>query len=254
MDIIKKFIGSAPTVLVCSENEWKGFEDLKSELGDKCTLYSFEKLKDTVKNVPCDSIATILFSEPTQHSLISEIISDLFKIVQPGGQIIFNNSNIPNDIKLILTTNGFMNVKIEDNNITAIKPKFDIGSSVKLNITKKPAGVWKIDDFLNDDDNAETIDPDNLLDEEDFKKPDPTLLKVCGTTGKRKACKDCSCGLAQELENEGKAKVENVPKSSCGNCYLGDAFRCASCPYLGMPAFKPGEKVQLVGSQLQSDI
>lgn len=131
--------------------------------------------------------------------------------------------------------------------IVAQKPSFKIGSSVVLNLTPKESNVWKLDSAVEDD----LIDEDELLDEDDLKKPDATSLRVCGTTGKRKACKDCTCGLAEELS--GKTKGEGIQKSSCGNCYLGDAFRCASCPYLGMPAFKPGEKVVLPTSQLAAD-
>jgi hypothetical protein len=49
---------------------------------------------------------------------------------------------------------------------------------------------------------------------------------VCGTTGKRKACKDCSCGLADELANEGKGKenVKELPKSSCGSVSCLEEF------------------------------
>lgn len=78
--------------------------------------------------------------------------------------------------------------------------------------------VWKLDDTADDD--SETIDPDNLLDEDDLKKPDAPL-RVCSTTGKRKACKDCSCGLAEELVAEKSTKNPNTEaKSSCGNASI----------------------------------
>ena len=64
-------------------------------------------------------------------------------------------------------------------------------------------------------------------------------------------------GLAELEAAEGVSAVkvsggdESVPKSACGSCYKGDAFRCASCPFLGKPAFQPGqEKVVLA---LQDD-
>ena len=101
------------------------------------------------------------------------------------------------------------------------------------------------------------MDEEALLDEQDMIVP-PTTKGDCST--RKKACKDCTCGRAEmeELEKEVEAKVTVVnPKkivSSCGSCYLGDAFRCSTCPYLGMPAFKPGDKVTLAGNLLKDDI
>uniref|UniRef100_A0A2H6NJL0 Anamorsin n=1 Tax=Micrurus carvalhoi TaxID=3147026 RepID=A0A2H6NJL0_9SAUR len=143
------------------------------------------------------------------------------------------------------------------------KPNFEVGSSsqLKLSTVKKPttekprldptaAKLWTLSANDMDDEDVDLLDSDELLDPEDLKKPDPASLKApsCKESGKRKACKNCTCGLAEELEQE---KKNAQPKSACGNCYLGDAFRCASCPYRGMPAFKPGEKILLSETNLQ---
>eukprot|EP00096_Caligus_rogercresseyi_P000691 TRINITY_DN1118_c0_g1_i1.p1 TRINITY_DN1118_c0_g1~~TRINITY_DN1118_c0_g1_i1.p1 ORF type:complete len:268 (+),score=65.36 TRINITY_DN1118_c0_g1_i1:80-883(+) len=131
-------------------------------------------------------------------------------------------------------------------------PDFEMGSSTITSPGPKPtsSSAWNLpDDDLND---IETMESEDLLSPEDFKKPQASELRVCGTTGKKKACKDCSCGLREELD-AGQDPTKKDVNSSCGSCYLGDAFRCGSCPYLGMPAFKPGEKVSLSDMELKAD-
>lgn len=97
-------------------------------------------------------------------------------------------------------------------------------------------GPVKADQLLNEDE---------ILTDEDKKKPEPCKPTAEGEKKPKKPCANCTCGLADELEKEAKEKTQSSSGGSCGSCYLGDAFRCASCPYRGMPAFKPGEKVTI---------
>lgn len=147
--------------------------------------------------------------------------------------------------------------------ITANKPNYEVGASSQLKISfgkKKESvpsqAVWKLSAMDMGDDGIDLVNDDELLDEDDLKRPDPASLKAdCGTgpNKKKKACKNCTCGLAEQLDEEAAKSKPATATSACGSCYLGDAFRCSSCPYLGMPAFKPGEKITLSERQLKAD-
>ncbi|XP_068027186.1 anamorsin [Melanerpes formicivorus] len=169
----------------------------------------------------------------------------------------------PQEVQAVREHLGYQGKDLLSLQLEGRKPNFEVGSSSQLQLpfAKKaaPSGkpsvdpaaarLWTISASEMNDEEMDLLDSDELLDSEDLKKPDPSSLRApsCKDLGKKKACKNCTCGLAEELEQE---KRSSQPKSACGNCYLGDAFRCASCPYLGMPAFKPGEKILLQESQL----
>ncbi|KAJ8555235.1 hypothetical protein K7X08_012731 [Anisodus acutangulus] len=103
------------------------------------------------------------------------------------------------------------------------------------------------------DDDSDLIDEDGLLTEEDLKKPQLPSVGDCEVGKTRKACKNCTCGRA-----EAETKVQLGPTAKQLNnpqcCGLGDAFRCGTCPYKGLPPFKLGEKVMLSGNFLDADI
>nr|CAB3231025.1 anamorsin homolog [Phallusia mammillata] len=220
-----------------------------------------------------------LFSADEKYS--DSVFTEAARILKPNGKIVVqpnvkDDSQTKNGSISQLKLCGFVNVVEESlkepgsGDVTVIalvgnKPSYEVGSSTSLKISfgkSKPVNgntsakqVWSLSALDMDDDDVELIDDDELLQEQDLVKPDAESLKApCGTGGPKpkKACKNCSCGLAEELEAGAKPKPKPV-SSACGSCYLGDAFRCASCPYLGMPAFKPGEKVSLGPTQLRAD-
>ncbi|XP_036321902.1 anamorsin homolog [Rhagoletis pomonella] len=252
---MEQFKGLGKTLYIWSQSALvqASTEKLKEVTGGEVVLENIHRLSFATYG---ESTFDLIVVENAQ---LTDAFDKLLRLLKPNGKLhLASIFGTPEVFQQELKLSGFINVSInkEDGTLTSQKPNYETGSAVKLSFAKKngqAASVWKV----NGDGDEELIDEDDLLDEEDKKKPDPESLRVCGTTGKRKACKNCSCGLAEELESEAaqKAKADTAnAKSSCGSCYLGDAFRCSTCPYLGMPAFKPGEKVELAGNLLKDDL
>jgi hypothetical protein len=146
------------------------------------------------------------------------------------------------------------------------KPDWEVGSAAKLNLAPAapPAAPinnvdttkWKLNELAED----ELVDENALLEESTVPTPANQLDCGEGNGGKKRACANCTCGLAEEEAKDNAAERANmtveekvVKSSSCGNCYKGDAFRCASCPFLGKPSFEPGQE-KLVLSLADDDI
>jgi len=169
-----------------------------------------------------------------------------------------------NEVQLIGTkpqirmTAAKLPVKPKSNFTNADTEKKEEALEQKVRTTDKvysanEAKVWSF--------NSEGIgleDEDTLLDHETEKVviPKTSIMENCGVSSSRKPCKNCSCGRAEQWKKEQQNETNQNTKaaeSACGKCHLGDAFRCASCPYLGMPAFDPSKTGGAVKLSLAMD-
>ncbi|KAI1815675.1 DUF689-domain-containing protein [Poronia punctata] len=211
---------------------------------------------------------------PLQGPALPETEAILAGLVSKGDGTSFEKTE--EEAPVLLRLGGGRNKKNNDNG-----PKSN--GVADNNSSNKPAATTisllpadDLDGFGGDDDD-DLIDEATLLTEEDMTqtiKPPAECIPKIGK--RRRACKDCTCGLAAKLEAEDKARRAkadadlNVLKlgaddlddleldftikgkvGSCGSCSLGDAFRCADCPYMGLPAFKPGEEVTILNNVAQ---
>lgn len=198
-------------------------------------------------------------------------LEEMSRVLKPGGMILMHTSLPPNvidksssELERKLLISGFIEAQVlqlkplllpedvQSLTIKVKKPSWEIGSSFSIKTVTKSMPKVQIDDDMD------LIDEDSLLTDEDLKKPQLPIIGDCEVGSTRKACKNCTCGRAEEEEKVEKlgltAELLNNPQSACGSCGLGDAFRCGSCPYKGLPPFKLGEKVSLAGNFLVADI
>ncbi|XP_039248351.2 anamorsin homolog [Styela clava] len=272
---------------IVREDEMKSLLDkIRSNAGSNGSVHMEQSERLTMANYSESTfnIALVGIVSPGEFYTKSSFV-EIARLLKPSGHFIMSSKLhqqsektdtwSESSLQSALRLSGFVNITFKHNNgssgdgketatlITAQKPAFEVGSStqIKLSFAKSKTSdqqikqVWSLSAVDMNDDDVDLIDDDELLDDTDLLKPTPASLKAsCGQAGpkKKKACKNCTCGLAEELDAGEVPKPKSV-SSACGSCYLGDAFRCASCPYLGMPAFKPGEKIELSNRQLKAD-
>ncbi|KAG1664370.1 hypothetical protein FOA52_004703 [Chlamydomonas sp. UWO 241] len=156
--------------------------------------------------------------------------------------------------------------------VRATKPAFELGAKAGLKKKATPASApsaaaWRV--AAGDGD--ELVDDEELLAEDDKRPAVPPTESDCDVGAGKKARKNCSCGRADAeaagvikvaltqdiLDTQSSLRVEaraHARQDKLGKCGLGDAFRCASCPYRGVSAFAAGKKIMLDADLLTADV
>jgi SAM-dependent methyltransferase len=228
-----------------------------------------DSYKGTTELLPSDEHAKIASAKDESFDAIvsfpslpfsGPFLEHMYRVLKPGGLLYLQMPSTTADLSSGLLIAGFTEIKTERNQSTiklvCQRPKWKQGASAPLKKRNKqkqtkpdsggPSMVWKLaaDDMFDDDIEMDLEDEDTLLEGDQLDiKAMKKEYEACGSsdTPTRRACKNCTCGRADnEAAGEG---AKATPVSSCGSCGLGDAFRCSTCPYLGLPPFKMGSQV-----------
>jgi len=194
--------------------------------------------------LPKESLDCIFVGEGISENSSAEFWAAACAVLVPGGalRVKFPRGIVSmEDASTRLLLGGFINSSVSTDLVAASeKPAWKPSAALPLK-KKANANVWKFQET------SEIVDEDLLLGENDCGGT--ALSSLEGVTVKKKACKNCTCGLADAESKSDIPVVTNdeLEKSlaGCGSCSKGDAFRCGGCPYLGTPAFTPGTKPKI---------
>ena len=227
-------------------------------------LQMLDRIASNFAQLPQSHYAEAILALPNTEETSGEVDKDFteFKAVlgkvldtmQPGGRVRIGRANDRVAKEAILA--GFL-VETENQQVylhlivmyvnqqtVLVKPASTAAVPLNFKRSRHSSKPKKKLDFLSLD-SSDTIDESTLLHPDDFTKPIVQPPECAPAPGKRrKACKNCTCGL-KELEESDNADARKLPvvvlgedeldftvqgkSSSCGNCSLGDAFRCSGC-------------------------
>ncbi len=222
---------------------------------------SLDVLKSVVK---AQEIFDSIVVQSDGNQGIVESATSLFERIKSGGNLEIDglDENTRKELSTGLLLAGFIDINESEDSISTRKPSYE-SEAVPLPVssTKTKKNVWKL--MANDfgDNDHDMVNEDDLI--ADVPVPAAPVAADCGPAAagtKKRACKNCSCGLKEmeEAEANGEEVKVKPDASACGNCAKGDAFRCASCPYLGTPKFDTGTKPEIViksdGSKVLLDV
>lgn len=234
----------------------KSTEPVETEAGRPVHIAdSTEELISYLKATAGDSLDELHISG---IAVDESVLFEALRVLKPNCKVVIENSIPTRSAGQLLDGDlqiaGFMNSMVAKDPSTGVrfavatKPDVAVGAAAKVNIGQDSSAKWEM--------SALDLAEGDLVDEKDLLDDGLDTTKIpggCGDApaaegGKKRACKNCSCGLAEQeaagiVAGAPKTVEEKITKSSsCGNCAKGDAFRCAGCPFLGKPAFEPGQE------------